>query len=139
MLKWRETVTEGIEKAPSDFLAMFKGKNFGKPLVKLVLTGKSPHTSRTHSRSQRWAGSASSCGCQSNETVNSGVGNGSGKLNIPERGLPIWRSGTLAIKPEARASGDAVEKPATPKSCSTVTGETGTEEQRNRILPESVE
>lgn len=34
-LKWRETIAEGIESAPSAFLGMLKGKNFGKQLVKL--------------------------------------------------------------------------------------------------------
>jgi NADPH-dependent curcumin reductase CurA len=34
-LKWRETIVEGIEKAPSAFLGMLKGENFGKQLVKL--------------------------------------------------------------------------------------------------------
>ena len=33
--KWRETIAEGIEEAPSAFLGMLKGKNFGKQLVKL--------------------------------------------------------------------------------------------------------
>jgi NADPH-dependent curcumin reductase len=35
-LKWRETIAEGIESAPSAFLGMLKGKNFGKQLVKLA-------------------------------------------------------------------------------------------------------
>jgi NADPH-dependent curcumin reductase CurA len=35
-LKWRETVAHGIESAPSAFLGMLKGKNFGKQLVKLT-------------------------------------------------------------------------------------------------------
>jgi NADPH-dependent curcumin reductase CurA len=35
-LKWRETVAQGIESAPSAFLGMLKGKNFGKQLVKLT-------------------------------------------------------------------------------------------------------
>ncbi len=34
-LKWRETIAEGVESAPSAFLGMLKGKNFGKQLVKL--------------------------------------------------------------------------------------------------------
>jgi NADPH-dependent curcumin reductase CurA len=34
-LKWRETIAEGIENAPSAFLGMLKGKNFGKQLVRL--------------------------------------------------------------------------------------------------------
>ncbi len=34
-LKWRETVEEGIENAPSAFLKLFKGENLGKMLVKL--------------------------------------------------------------------------------------------------------
>ena len=70
-------------------------------------------TSRTHPRSQRCAGSASSRGCQSNETVISGMATGSGKLCIPARRFPVCRSGTLAIRSEARASASAVEKPPT--------------------------
>lgn len=34
-LKWRETIADGIEKAPAAFLGMLKGRNFGKQLVKL--------------------------------------------------------------------------------------------------------
>jgi hypothetical protein len=34
-VKWRETVEEGIEKAPAAFLKLFKGENLGKMLVKL--------------------------------------------------------------------------------------------------------
>jgi len=35
-LKYRETVTEGLERAPEAFLGLLKGRNFGKQLVKLV-------------------------------------------------------------------------------------------------------
>lgn len=34
--KWRETVDEGIDAAPSAFLKLFKGENLGKMLVKLA-------------------------------------------------------------------------------------------------------
>jgi hypothetical protein len=35
-LKYRETITQGIERAPEAFLGLLKGRNFGKQLVKLV-------------------------------------------------------------------------------------------------------
>jgi NADPH-dependent curcumin reductase CurA len=34
-IKWRETVFEGIENAPKAFLALFKGENIGKMLVRV--------------------------------------------------------------------------------------------------------
>jgi len=34
-IKWRETIVEGIENAPKAFIALFKGENFGKMLVKI--------------------------------------------------------------------------------------------------------
>jgi NADPH-dependent curcumin reductase CurA len=35
-VQWKETVFEGIEKAPEAFLGLFKGENLGKMLVKLA-------------------------------------------------------------------------------------------------------
>jgi len=35
-LKYRETVTEGLENAPQAFLGLFRGQNFGKMLVKIA-------------------------------------------------------------------------------------------------------
>jgi NADPH-dependent curcumin reductase CurA len=35
-LTWRESIAEGIERAPSAFLGMLKGGNFGKQLVRLA-------------------------------------------------------------------------------------------------------
>lgn len=34
-IKWKETIVEGIEKAPKAFIGLFKGENFGKMLVKI--------------------------------------------------------------------------------------------------------
>jgi len=34
-LKWRETISEGIESAPAAFIGLFSGKNVGKMLVRL--------------------------------------------------------------------------------------------------------
>jgi NADPH-dependent curcumin reductase CurA len=34
-VKWRETISEGLERAPDAFLGLFKGENLGKMLVKL--------------------------------------------------------------------------------------------------------
>ena len=34
-MKWKETILEGIEKAPEAFMGLFKGENFGKMLVKI--------------------------------------------------------------------------------------------------------
>ena len=75
--------------------------------------GCSAQAFRTHPRSQRCARSACSRGCQSNETVTSGVETGRGKPCIPARRFPVCRSGTLAIRSEARARASAVEKPPT--------------------------
>jgi NADPH-dependent curcumin reductase CurA len=35
-IRYRETVTQGLENAPAAFLGLLKGQNFGKQLVKLV-------------------------------------------------------------------------------------------------------
>ena len=43
----------------------------------------------------------------------SGMATGRGKLCIPARRFPVCRSGTLAIRSEARARASAVEKPPT--------------------------
>jgi NADPH-dependent curcumin reductase CurA len=34
-MKWRETILDGIERAPEAFIGLFKGDNFGKMLVRL--------------------------------------------------------------------------------------------------------
>ncbi len=34
-MRWRETILDGIERAPEAFLGLFKGENFGKMLVRL--------------------------------------------------------------------------------------------------------
>jgi len=34
-MKWRETIVDGIAKAPEAFIGLFKGDNFGKALVRL--------------------------------------------------------------------------------------------------------
>jgi len=35
-MKWKETILEGIEKAPEAFMGLFKGENLGKMLVRLA-------------------------------------------------------------------------------------------------------
>ena len=35
-LKYRETVSQGLESAPEAFMGLLKGRNFGKQLVKLI-------------------------------------------------------------------------------------------------------
>jgi len=35
-LTYRETVSQGLETAPEALMGLFKGRNFGKQLVKLV-------------------------------------------------------------------------------------------------------
>ena len=81
----------------------FSGKLHGRIGIRLICSQlrvtcshqrNAAQISRTWPRSQRCAGSASSHGCQSNETVNSGVETGSGKLCISARRLPVCCSGT---------------------------------------------
>jgi NADPH-dependent curcumin reductase len=38
-IKYREDVVEGLENAPSAFLGLLQGKNFGKMLVRLATGG----------------------------------------------------------------------------------------------------
>lgn len=73
----------------------------------------SAQMSRTHPRRKRCAGSASSRGCQNNETVILGIGIGRAKLCMPARRFSVCRSGMLAIRSEARARASAWEKPPT--------------------------
>ena len=35
-IKYKEDIVSGIENAPSTFIGMMKGKNFGKLLIKIV-------------------------------------------------------------------------------------------------------
>jgi len=35
-IRWKETIVEGLENAPGAFIGLFKGKNFGKMIVKLA-------------------------------------------------------------------------------------------------------
>lgn len=37
MIKWEETIIEGLENAPQAFIGLFKGKNMGKMIVKVGL------------------------------------------------------------------------------------------------------
>lgn len=34
-IKYREDVTEGLEKAPSELIGLLKGNNFGKKIIKV--------------------------------------------------------------------------------------------------------
>jgi NADPH-dependent curcumin reductase CurA len=34
-MSWRETIYDGLERAPEAFLGLFKGENFGKMLVRV--------------------------------------------------------------------------------------------------------
>lgn len=34
-VKWKETIIDGIENAPSAFIGLFKGENIGKMIVKI--------------------------------------------------------------------------------------------------------
>jgi NADPH-dependent curcumin reductase CurA len=35
-IRYRETITQGLENAPAAFLGLLRGQNFGKQLVKLI-------------------------------------------------------------------------------------------------------
>jgi NADPH-dependent curcumin reductase CurA len=35
-IKFRETVTDGLENAPAAFIGLFKGENIGKQVVKIA-------------------------------------------------------------------------------------------------------
>ena len=35
LVKWKETIVDGIENAPKAFIGLFKGENFGKMIVKI--------------------------------------------------------------------------------------------------------
>jgi NADPH-dependent curcumin reductase CurA len=35
MIKWEETIIEGLENAPQAFIGLFKGENMGKMTVKI--------------------------------------------------------------------------------------------------------
>ena len=35
LVKWKETVINGIENAPKAFIGLFKGENFGKMIVRI--------------------------------------------------------------------------------------------------------
>jgi NADPH-dependent curcumin reductase CurA len=35
-ITWKETVEEGVERAPDAFIKLFSGENMGKMLVKLA-------------------------------------------------------------------------------------------------------
>jgi len=34
-LRWRETIAEGLERAPEAFIGLLKGRNLGKQLVRI--------------------------------------------------------------------------------------------------------
>lgn len=40
-IKWKEAIYEGLENAPKAFIALFKGENFGRTLVKVAPYTKS--------------------------------------------------------------------------------------------------
>ena len=37
IIKWEETIVEGLENAPQAFIGLFKGENMGKMIVKVGL------------------------------------------------------------------------------------------------------